>query len=128
MRFLTPSPRRCAANYRQSDIQAVRDILYEMYLVLPDYLNTVTNKKTPPPLPQSPNTEKPGKKHNSNKRLRSVQKIKTKKKKKYISQRDHDMWVAKRSAARRGSDYDKWFKVRGKFHEADIERKNQIKI
>jgi len=24
-------------------------------------------------------------------------------------------------------DYDKWFKVRGKLHKADIERKNQIK-
>jgi len=44
-----------------------------------------------------------------------------------LSQREHDRWVAKRSAARRGRDYDKWFKVRGKLHEADIERKNQIK-
>jgi len=44
-----------------------------------------------------------------------------------LSQREHDRWVAKRSAARRGRDYDKWFKVRGKLHEADVERKNQIK-
>ena len=43
-----------------------------------------------------------------------------------MSQREHDRWVAKRSAARRGREYDKWFKVRGKLHE-DIERKNQIK-
>ena len=61
-----------------------------MYLVSPDYLNTVTNKNTPPPPPQSPNTEKAGKKHNSSKRLRSVKKIKTKKKKKYLSQHEHD--------------------------------------
>ena len=44
-----------------------------------------------------------------------------------MSQREHDRWVAKRSAARRGRDYDKWFKVRGKLHEADIGRKTQIK-
>ena len=94
-----------------------------MYLVSPDYLNTVTSKNTPRPPPQSPNTEKAGKKHNSSKRLRSVKKIKTKKKKKYLSQREHDMWIT----ARRGHDYDKWFKVRGKLHEADIERKKEIK-
>jgi len=82
-------------------------MLRKMYLVSPDYLNTVTNKNTPPPPPQSPNTEKAGKKHNSSKRLRSVKKIKTKKKKKYLSQHEHDRWVAKRSAARRGRDYDK---------------------
>ena len=44
-----------------------------------------------------------------------------------MSQREHDRWVAKRSAARRGRDYDKWFKVRAKLHEADVERKRQIK-
>ena len=97
-----------------------------MYLVSLDYLNTVTSKNTPPPPPQTPNTEKAGKKHNSNKRLRSVKKIKTKKKK-YSSQRAHDRWVAKRSEARRGRDYDKWMKVRGILHEADIERKNELK-
>ena len=70
-------------------------MLRKMYLVSPDYLNTVTSKNTPPPLPQSPNTEKAGKKHNSSKRLRSVNR-------KYLSQREHDRWVAKRSAARRG--------------------------
>jgi len=101
-------------------------MLLNMYLVSPDYLNTVTSKKTPPSPSQSPNTEKAGKKHNSSKGLRSVKKIK--KKKKYFSQREHDRWVAKRFAARRGCDYDKWFKLRGKFHEEDIERKNQIKI
>ena len=101
-------------------------MLRKMYLVSPDYLNTVTRKNISPPPPQSPNTEKAGKKHNSSKRLRSVKKIKTKKKKKYLSQHEHDSWVAKRFAARRGRDYDKWFKVRGKLHE-DIERKNQIK-
>ena len=44
-----------------------------------------------------------------------------------MSQREHDSWVAKRFAARRGRDYDKWYKVRGKLHEEDIEKKNQIK-
>jgi len=99
-------------------------MLRKMYLVSPDYLNTATSKNTPPPPPQSPNTKKAGKKHNSSKRLRSVKKIKTKKNK-YLSQREHDRWVAERFAARRGRDYDKWFKVRGKLHEEDIERKNQ---
>jgi len=82
-------------------------MLRKMYLVSPDYLNTITSKNTLPPPPQSPNTEKAAKKHNSNKRLRSVKKIKTKKQEKYLSQREHDRWVAKRSAARRGRDYDK---------------------
>jgi len=102
-------------------------MLRKTYLVSPDYLNTVTSKNTTQPPPQSPNTEKAEKKHNSNKRLRSVRKIKKKKKKKYLSQREHDRWLAKRFAARRGRDYDRWFKVRGKLHEEDIERKNQIK-
>jgi hypothetical protein len=100
-------------------------MLRKMYLVSSDYLNTVTSKNTPPPPPLSPNTEKAGKKHNSSKRLRSVKKIQTKKKD--SSQREHDRWVAKRPAARRGRDYDKWFKARGKLQETDIERKNQIK-
>jgi len=78
-------------------------MLCKMYLVSPDYLNTVTSKNTPPPPHPSPNTEKAGKKHNS-KLLRSVKKIKTKKKNKYLSQRERDRWVAKRSAARRGRD------------------------
>jgi len=95
-------------------------MLRKMYLVSPDYLNTVTSKNSPPSPPQTPNTEKAGKKHNSSERLRCV-------KNKYLSQREHDRWVAKRSAARRGRDYDKWFNVRGKLLEADIERKNQIK-
>ena len=99
-------------------------MLRKMYLVSPDYLNTVTSKNTPPPPPQPPDT-KAGKKHNSSKRLRSVKKRKTKKKD--TPRREHDKWLAKRSAARRGLDYDKWFKVRGKLHEADVERKNQIK-
>ena len=81
-------------------------MLRKMYLVSPDNLNTVTIKNTPPPPPESPNTEKAGKKHNSSKRPRAVKKIKTKKKK-YSSQREHDRWVAKRSAARRGHDYEK---------------------
>jgi len=98
-------------------------MLRKMDLVSPEYLNTVTSKNTPPPPPQSPNTEKAGKKKNSSKRLGSVKKTK----KKCLSQREHDRWVAKRSVARRGRDYDKWFKVRGKLHEADVERKNQIK-
>jgi len=89
-------------------------MLRKMYLVSPNYVNTVTSKNTPPPPPQTPNTEKAGKKHISSKRLRSVNKIKTKKKK-YSSQREHDRWVVKRSASRRGYDYDKWFKVRANF-------------
>jgi len=44
-----------------------------------------------------------------------------------LSQREHDSWVAKRSAARRDRDYDKWCKVRGKLNKTDIERKNQLK-
>jgi len=43
-----------------------------------------------------------------------------------LSQRKRYSEVAKRFAARRGRDYDKWFKVRGKLNEEDIERKNQI--
>jgi hypothetical protein len=102
-------------------------MLRKMYLVSPDYLNTVTSKNTRTPPLQSPNTEKAGKKHNSSKRLRSVKKIKTKKKNKYLSQRERDSRVSKRFAAKRGRDYDKWFKVRGKLNEEHIERKNQIK-
>ena len=99
-----------------------------MYLVSPDYLNSVTSKNTPPPSPQPPDT-KAGEKHNSIKRLRSVKKIKTKKKKNDTPRREHDRWVPKRSAAKRGRgrNYDKWFKVRAKLHEADVERKRQIK-
>jgi hypothetical protein len=95
-----------------------------MYLVSPDYLNTVTsnNSNTTPPLP--PDTvrkaSKAGEKHNSSKR-RSVKKIK----KRYTPKCGHDRWVAKRSAVRR--DYDKWFKVRAKLLEADVERRSQIK-
>ena len=37
-------------------------MLHKMYLVSPDYLNTVTIKNTSPPPSQSPNTEKAGKK------------------------------------------------------------------
>jgi len=103
-------------------------MLRKMYLVSPYYLNIVTSKNIPPPPPQSHNTEKAGKKHNSSKRLLSVKKIKTNKKNKYFSQREHDRGVEKRFATKRGRDYDKWFKVRGKLHEEDIKRKNQIKI
>ena len=45
-------------------------------------------------------------------------------KKKDTPQREHDRWVAKRSAARR--DY-KFVKVRAKLHEEDVKRKRQIK-
>jgi hypothetical protein len=44
-----------------------------------------------------------------------------------LSQREHDRGFANRFEAKRGRDYDKWFKVRGKLHEEDIKRKNQIK-
>ena len=102
-------------------------MLRKMYLVSPDYLNTVTSKNTPSPPPQ-PRDTKAGEKHNSSKRLRPVKKIK-KKKEKDTPRREHDRWVAKRSAARRGRgrDYDKWLNVRGKLREADIEKKRQIK-
>jgi len=54
MRFLTPSPRRCVTNYRQSVVQVVEhnNMLRKMYLVSSDYLNTVTSKNSntsPPP-------------------------------------------------------------------------------
>ena len=97
-------------------------MLRKMYLVSPDYINTVQSKNTPPPQP--PNA-KAGEKQNSSKQ-RSVKKIKTKNKK-YSSRREHDRWVTKRSAARRVRDCDKWFKVRAKLREADVERKSQIK-
>jgi len=95
-----------------------------MYLVSPDYLNTVTSKNsiTPPTRPppdkvrKAPEAEK---KHTSIKRRRSAKKIKSKKKKD-TPQREHDRWVAKRSAARR--DNEKFVKVRAKLHEADVER------
>ena len=92
-----------------------------MYLVSLDYLNTVTTKNsiTPPPdkVRKVPEAEK---KHTSSKRRRrSVKKIKSKKKKD-TPRCEHDTWVAKRSAARR--DYDKFFKVRARLHEADVER------
>jgi len=46
-RFLTPTPRCCVANYRQSVIQVVEhnNMLRKMYLVSPDYLSTVTSKQ-----------------------------------------------------------------------------------
>ena len=47
------------------------------------------------------------------------------KQKKDTPQREHDRWAAQRLAARR--DYDKFVKVRAKLHEADVERKRQIK-
>jgi hypothetical protein len=91
-----------------------------MYLVSLDYLNTVTTKNsiTPPPdkVRKDPEAEK---KQTSSKRRRSVKKIKSKKKKD-TPRCEHDTWVAKRSAARR--DYDKFFKVLAKLHDADVER------
>ena len=39
--------------------------------------------------------------------------------------REYDRWVTARATARR--EYDKWFKVKAKLHEADVERKRQIK-
>ena len=99
-------------------------MLRKTYLVSPDNLNTVKSKNsiTPPPPPppdkvrKAPKAEK---KHTSSKRRRSAIKIKSKKKKD-TPKREHDMCVAKRSAARH--DYDKFVKVRAKLHEADVER------
>jgi len=102
-------------------------MLRKIYLVSPDNLNTVTSKNsiTPPPPDRVRKAPEAEKKHTSSKRRRwSVKKIKSKKKKD-TPRREHDMWVAKRSAARR--DYGKFFKVRAKLHEADVERKRQIK-
>jgi len=97
-----------------------------MYLVPPDYLNTVTNKNsiTSPPPDKVRKAPKAEKKYTSSKRRRSAKKIKTKKKKD-TPQREHDRWVAQRSATRR--DFDNYVKVRAKLHEADVERKRQIK-
>ena len=39
--------------------------------------------------------------------------------------REYDRWVTARATARR--EYDKWVKVQAKLHEADVERKRQIK-
>jgi len=96
-----------------------------MYLVSPDYLNTVTSKYsiTSPP-DKARKAPKAEKKHTSSKRRRCAKKIKSKKKKD-TPQREHGRWVAQRSAARR--DFDKYVKVRAKLHEADVERKRQIK-
>ena len=60
-------------------------MLSKMYLVSSDYLNTVTNKNTPPPPPQSPNTEKAGKLHNSSKRLWYVKKDKNEEKQIFVA-------------------------------------------
>ena len=96
-----------------------------MYLLSPDYLNIVTSKNSIiPPSDKVRKAPKAEKKHTSSKRRRSTKKIKSKKKKDK-PQREHDMWVAQRSAAR--SDYDKFVKVRAKKHEADVESKRQIK-
>jgi len=96
-----------------------------MYFVSPDYLSTVTSKNsiTPPPekVRKAPKAEK---KQTSSKSRRSAKKIKSKKKND-TPQREHDRWVAQRSAARR--DYHKFVKVRAKLREADVERKKQIK-
>jgi len=103
-------------------------MLRKMYLVSPDYLNTVTSNDSNTPPPPPPGTVRKvteaGEKHKSSKRW-SVQTKKLKKKKKDTARREHDRWVTKRSAARR--EYDKWFKVRVKLHEADVERMRQIK-
>ena len=117
----------CVANYRQPVIQVVEqnNMLRKMYIVSPDYLKTGTSKNsiTPPPdkVRKAPVAEK---KHTNSKGRRSVKKIKSKKKKD-TPQREHDIWVAQRSAARR--DFDKYVKVRAKLHEVDVERKRQIK-
>jgi len=96
-------------------------MLRKMYLVSPDYLNTVTssNSNTPPPPPHDTvrKASDAREKRKSGKR-RSVHTEKLKKK--YTPKREHDSWVAKLFAARR--DYDKWFKVRAKLREADVER------
>jgi biopolymer transport protein ExbD len=97
-----------------------------MYLVSPDYLNTVTSKNsinTPPHPPakvrKAPEAEK---KHTtSSKGRRSAKKMKSKKRK--YSSHEHDTWVAKRSAARR--DYDKFVKVSAKLHEADVQKRDR---
>jgi len=96
-----------------------------MYLASPDYLNTITSKNsiTPPPPDKVWKALEAEKEHTSSKRRKSAKKIKSKKKKD-TPKREHDRWVAKRSAARR--DYDKFVKVRAKLHEADVERNGQI--
>ena len=91
-----------------------------MYLVSPDYLNTVrsNNSITSPPPDKVRIAPEAEKIHTSSKR-RSAKKIKSKKKKD-TPQREHDRWAAQRLAARR--EYDKYVRVRAKLHEADVER------
>ena len=94
-------------------------MLRKLYLVSPEKLNTVTSYNSNTPSPTNPAAEMIGKKQFGGKRRR----------RRFVKprrERERDKWVTKRSAARSG-DYDKWFKVRGKLHEADVERKNQIK-
>jgi len=101
-------------------------MLRKMYLVSPDYLNTVTNNNSNTPTPPPPDTDRKvseAREKRKSSRRRSVQRKKLKKQ--CTPKRAHDRRVAKRSAARR--DYDKWFKVRAKLYEADVERKSQIK-
>jgi len=101
-------------------------MLRKMFLVSQDYLSTVTSKNsiTSPPPDKVREAPKAEKKHTSSKRRRSAKKIKSKKKKD-TPQRERDRWAAQRLAARR--EYDKFVKVRAKLHEADVERKRQIK-
>ena len=97
-----------------------------MYLVSPDYLKTImghnsgTRLPPPPPPKMAPRAPGAGKKHGGKRRS-----VKNTKNKKGTVKREYDRWVIARVTVRRV--YDKWFKVKAKLHEADVERKRQIK-
>ena len=86
-------------------------MLRKMYLVSPDYLNTVTmnnsSTRLPPPLKTARNVSEAGKRHSSSKWRLSV---KNTKKKKDTARHEY-----------------KWVKVRAKLRKADVERNRQIK-
>jgi len=77
-----------------------------MYLVSLGYLNTITRNNSdtqlPPPPPKMAQEARGQERNSSSKRRRSVKNAKI-------------------------HEYNKWVKVRAKLHEADVERKRQIK-
>ena len=100
-------------------------MLCKMYLVSPEYLKTITGNNSdtrlPPPPPKvARKAPGAGKKHGGKRRS-----VKNTKNKKGTVKREYDRWVTARATARR--EYDKWIKVRAKLHEANVDRKSQIK-
>ena len=91
-------------------------MLRKMYLVSPEYLNTVTSGNTPLPPSPTPNMVGGGKKPSNKPRRR--QPVKN------AARDERDRWFKKRAKAR--SDYEKWLKMRDNLHEADVEKKRQM--